>query len=104
MAITIANQEIVWRGARTIRYAELTMDSSYLTGGESINAADFGLSVILGVFPSHAEGYVIEMVRSSDTAWLVKFYAYSSNSNTTIEMVSAKNLSAVTIPVLVVGY
>lgn len=103
MAVTIANTDIITRGEFTFLYSEITLDSSYATSGESITAADFGLKLIKGVWPSHAEGYVVEPVRSSDTAWLIKVYAYSSNSNTATEMVSGKDLSAVTIPVLILG-
>jgi hypothetical protein len=104
MAISIAERESLFRGRYTFMYAELTLDSSYATSGESLAAADFGFGVIKAIFASHAEGYTIEFVRSSDTAWLVKVYGEASTTNTiAAEMVSGKDLSAVTIPVLIVG-
>ena len=104
MAVSYANQEYMYRGAWNLLYTEITLDSSYLTGGEAVAAADFGFTVIKAIFPSHAEAYTVEMVRSSDTAWLIKVYGETATTNTiAAEMVSGKNLSAVTIPCLIVG-
>ena len=103
MAVSYANREILISQNWRFEYVDITLDSSYATSGEPINAADFGFTVIKGVIPFHCGGYVIEPVRSSDTAWLLKVYAYSSNSNTAVELVSAKNLSAITVPAIIIG-
>lgn len=104
MAVTIANRESLYRGVYNLMYAEITLDSSYATAGESVAASDFGFGVIKAIFASHAEGYTVEYVRSSDTAWLIKVYGETATTNTiAAEMVSGKDLSAVTIPVLIVG-
>lgn len=103
MAVSYANREIIVRGTYTLYYVEITMDSSYASGGEAIVAADFGFKTIKGIWPSHAEGYVTEFERTNDSDWKVKFYAFSPNSNTAIAMVTVKDLSAVTIPCLVLG-
>lgn len=104
MAVSYANREILYRGSVTMMYVEITMDSSYATAGEAVNATDFGMGAILGIIPFGAlGGFAVEPVRSSDAAWLLKVYAYSSNSNTSIELVSAKNLSTATVRCLIIG-
>lgn len=103
MAATFANTDIVSRGKWTLIYSEMTMDSAYAASGEAIDAATFGFKIIKGIWPSHGEGYVVEPVRTDDDSWLMKVYAYSANSNTAIEIVTGKDLSAVTIPLLILG-
>lgn len=103
MAVTYANREFMFRGTWNLLYVEITFDSAYAASGEPIAAADFGMTVIKGVIPFHGGGYVIEPVRSSDTAWLLKMYAYSSNSNTATQLVTGKDLSAITVPCFIVG-
>ena len=103
MAVAYANREIVSRGRYTLYYVEVTMDSAYAAGGEAIAAEDFGFKMILGIWPSHAEGYVVEPVRTDDDSWLMKVYASGAATNTATEIVTGKNLSAVTIPCLVLG-
>lgn len=105
MAATIANQHTIFRGSRTVKYAEVTLDSAYASGGEAINAADFGFAQILGVFCGGTPaGYSTEITKSTDTQFLVKVYAFSNTTNTVVgQIVTGKDLSAVTIPVLVIG-
>lgn len=104
MAVSYANREILYRGTYNLYYVEITMDSSYAASGEAIAAADFGFTVIRGIWPSHAEGYTVEPVRTDDDSWLMKVYGESANTNTiAAEMVTGKDLSAVTIPCLVLG-
>lgn len=103
MAVTIANREILYRGTYTLMYVEITMDSSYATAGESISATDFGFSVIKGLWPSVTGGYVVDAVRSSDTAFLIKYWAAGPNTNTATELVSGKDLSAVTLRCMILG-
>lgn len=103
MAVTYANREILYRGTYTLMYVEITLDSSYTTAGETISATDFGFGVIKGIWPTMGAGYTFEAVRSSDTAWLLKSYASGANTNTATELVSGKDLSAVTCRALVLG-
>lgn len=103
MAVSYANREFMFRGTWNLLYVEITLDSSYAASGESIAAADFGMTVIKAVNPFSAEGYVVEPVRSSDTAWLIKVFASGANTNTATEIVTGKDLSAVTIPCFIVG-
>lgn len=104
MAVSYANRETISRGTYTLYYVEITMDASYAASGEAITAQDFGFTVIRGIWPSHAEGYTVEPVRTDDDSWLMKVYAFSTSTNTLGgEMVTGKDLSAVTIPCLVLG-
>lgn len=105
MAATVANQEIVSRGTYTMKYAEITLDSAYLTDGEAIEAATFGFAVIkLIIIQDDPAGYTIESVRTDDDSWKIKVYSFSNTTNTVLgNIVSGKDLSAVTIRCLVVG-
>ena len=104
MAVTYANREIISRGTYTLYYVEITLDSSYAASGEAIAAQDFGFTVIRGIWPSHAEAYTVEPVRTDDDSWLLKVYGETATTNTVAgEMVTGKDLSAVTIPCLILG-
>jgi len=105
MAVTISNLEYLRRGTYNLMYAEIAMDASYLASGEQVNASDFGFSVIKGIWlTGNPAGYIVEPVRSSDILWLLKFYSFSNTTNTVLgDMVSAKDLSAVTCRCLVLG-
>jgi hypothetical protein len=104
MAATFANTDIISRGKWNLVYTEMTLDSSYATSGEAIAAAEFGMKVIKGIWASGADGYTIDPVRSSDTAWLLKVFGETATTNTVAaEMVSGKDLSSVVIPLLVLG-
>lgn len=109
MAASVANVESnpiggpggVWK------YAEITLDSSYAALGETINAADFGFKFFKAIFIAHQEdGYSIQAVQSSDkTTALIKVWVWgnASTSAATPFDSSAKDLSAMVIPVLVRG-
>lgn len=104
MAATFANREYIARGAWNLMYVEVTLDSSYLTGGEAITAKDLGFSVIRAIWVDDTVGgYPVVTTRSSDTSWTFKFFAFSSSSNTATELVSGKDLSTVVLRCLVLG-
>lgn len=109
MAATVANVESnpiggpggVWK------YAEVTLDSAYSTGGETINATDFGFKFFKAIFVAHNEdGYIIQFIQSTDkTTALVKVWI-GANATTSASVnveVNTRDLSAVVIPVLVRG-
>jgi len=104
MAVSYANREILSRGTWTTYYVEITLDSAYAAGGEAVTAQDLGFTVIKGIWPSHAEGYTVEFVRTDDDSWLIKVYGEAATTNTiAAQMVTGKDLSAVTIPCMIVG-
>jgi len=108
MPASYANTEILYRGRFTQVYTEITLDSSYAAGGEEITADQLGLRTIKAIWPSHAEGYIIEPVKSTDTTWLLKVYVANTpdtNSATATPLQSSvgRDLSTVVVPILVFG-
>lgn len=76
MALTIANthpqKPAVWLGNVAGRMVTLTFDNSYPTGGESLSAADLGMSEIFQVHLSPdssttAEGFVFQYDYTAET-------------------------------------
>ncbi len=105
MAVSVANRHFLFRGQRTLMYAEITLDSAYASGGEEIEASLFGFKAIDGIFPAgNTSGYVFEFTKSDFNTFLCKVYSFSNTTNTVLgAIVTGKDLSAVTIPVLIVG-
>ena len=105
MAVTIANNEIISRGRYTFMYSEITLDSAYASGGEAVEASDFGYTVIKGIWiADDPAGYTVEASRTDDDSWLLKVYSFSNTTNTVLGgIVTGKDLSAVTIRCLVLG-
>jgi hypothetical protein len=103
MAVTIENREIIFKAQYTGIYADITFDSSYLTGGEAIAASDFGFGMIRTIIPASAEGFAVEAIESNPASWLLKGYAYSGSTNTATEFASGLNRSGVTVRCLVIG-
>lgn len=108
MAVSYANTEILYRGRTTQIYTEVTLDSAYASGGETVTADQFGLRTIKAIFPADAEGYVVEPVKSTDSTWLLKvFVSHTPDTNSAtaapLESSVGRDLSAVTIPLLVFG-
>lgn len=58
--VTIASSRKNTLGAWKFGVADVTMDSSYPTGGESVLPADFGITTVYMVFIDNASGYVAE--------------------------------------------
>ena len=83
---------------------DITMDSSYPTGGEEITANQLGLSVIDFVLPSPAAGYVFEFDHANK-----KLMAYQTDcdlvaNGALVEVTDKTDLSEVTVRVLAIGY
>lgn len=60
MSAIVEIQERSKLNNRWLIVADITLDSSYPTGGEAITANQFGLSVLDFVLPSPAAGYIFE--------------------------------------------
>lgn len=108
MAVSYANRELLSRGTWNQYYVQITLDSSYPSGGESISAADFGMTAILDIMPFSADGYVVEFVRSTDSAWLLKVWPSSTpDTNSALaapaESSVGRNFSTVVVNALVIG-
>lgn len=104
MALTISNlvTERVGRGKQS--RCVVALDSSYPTGGESLTAAQLGLTDIQTLNAASSGGYTFEY---DDTNAKLKAY-YGDNNNASdgalIEVPNATDLSAVTnVQVLATG-
>lgn len=83
----------------------VTFDSSYATGGETLNAHSFDMSEILFVIPVPvAAGYVV--VPDSGHTVLQAFYGDNNNASdgALIEVPNATDLSTLVVDVVVIGY
>ena len=108
MAVTYANTTIMYRGSFTLLYTRCTLDDSYPLSGEDLVPADVGLREFAMIIPGSAEGFLPEVVVSSPTAALLQIFVSSTpdtNSATAapIESSVARDLSAVTVDLLIVG-
>ena len=111
MAITYANTEygvIAGGPGSKWAYTEMTLDSSYTSGGEIVTATDFGMTSIRAIFPAYTVGgYIVEFSKTTDAAWKVKAYMHinitTSASVLAPEVNVARSLSTVVIPVLIRG-
>jgi hypothetical protein len=103
VALTHANTEIILRATYTILYTEVTFDTSYLTGGEAITPASVGLREIAFIIPGSSEGFEVEAIKSSPSAWLLQAFASSASTNTATEFASALDRSGLTVDLLIIG-
>ncbi len=95
-------------GDKSRKVRTVTFDSSYLTAGESLTAADVGLRVITEVIPHGAfrnTGGTLGITVSYDYA-NSKLLAYWSNSTTAAlpEVTSTTNLSTYSGRLTILGY
>lgn len=104
MAVTVANTNIIFRGPYSLVFTEVTLDSSYAVGGESLTPSMFGLAEINMVIPGSSEGYAVEVIKSSPTAYLLQAFAISNSTNTALEFSSGLDRSGVTVDLLIIGH
>lgn len=109
MAVTVAapsqNPGLGSAGSRRVAVKDVTFDSSYPTGGESIAAVDFGLTRIafgtatVKTATVAAGGTVasVAVIPQSDGSALLKC------SSTTAEIANATDLSALVVTVVIWG-
>lgn len=111
MAMTVSNQVLLASGPKRVLYAQITMDASYLSGGEVIAASAFGLQAIDDIIVSGGGqlGFVVTFTASS-----LKFTAFANGTATATstqvadtaplsQVQTAVDLSAVKFGVIVVG-
>ncbi len=109
MALTWANQHVIYRGPRTLVYAEATFDSSYNAGGETVNAGDItGLSSIIGMAVLQNGGYDATYTRTNDTSGKLQIFASltpdtNSAVSAPLEAAAARDYSTTAISCLFVG-
>lgn len=109
MALTYANNSVIYRGPVTLIYTEITFDSSYAAGGETVDGPkDFGLAQILGIIPIITAGWDVTYKKtdaSSGTFQLFASLTPDTNSATSapLEASVGRNASSITISCIVVG-
>ena len=108
MALSYANEKFIYRGHYTIKYSEVTFDSSYASGGETVSASDFGFSQILAVIPTASAGYNVQYTKTDDGSGTLKVFASSNpstNSATAVPLDSSigRNYSSVSASLIVIG-
>lgn len=108
MALSYSNVDIIHRGKYQVLYADATFDSSYASGGETINASDFGLYRLLAVHPSSKEGYNVRYVKTNDTTGVLKVFASftpdtSSAVAAPIDSSVGRDYSTVTAALIIYG-
>ncbi len=107
MALTFNNVLPLERGAFTLVYAELVLDSAYTTGGETCNASSLGLTFLKGlVVMSATSGWRAMYKRTDDQGGTIQVWATSSASTSAGTPVEAavQDLSTITLWVLAVGH
>ena len=110
MAATLTNVEYNVLGAgpggKWI-YADVTLDSAYAVGGESVTNTTLGLKIIKAVFVADNEdGFLIDANIAADkTSVTFKVWVFGSASTSAAQPYESKvqDLSAVTFGVLVRG-
>lgn len=109
MAAAVSGVTVVFDGAVRIRYATITMDNSYATGGEAVSADQFGLYSLDAVFPAGGSGVNLAV---DSTGLKILSYGTNTTTQTTTTLAtvgltqipSATDLSTVAFKVLVVGH
>lgn len=103
MALTFASTEILFRGTYTFLVTEVTFDTSYATGGETLSPSSVGLREIAWIIPGSSEGFEIEAIKTNPSSWLLQMFANSANTNTATEIASGLDRSAVSVDCLIIG-
>lgn len=108
MAVTVSDVKVVIDAQVRVRFATVTLDSSYASGGEALTASDFGLYDILAVFPAGGANTAV-WYDSANKKLLTYKTNTSTNTNTTITDIgllavpTGTDLSGIVIQVLVIG-
>lgn len=104
MALTVSAVRRTVYGNRRIVIANITFDSSYATGGESLTASDLGLTTIDHVSPGVSTGGYVTVYDHTNSKLLA---LYGDNNNAAdgplIDVASTTDLSAVVVRVQVTG-
>lgn len=100
LSVTI-NDRDVW-GSHQVRFATVTFDSSYPTGGEIPTAADFQLAEIKNLVVHSADDATYRPVYVPSTG-AIKLYVEDGTSGIEAEAANASDQSAVNVEVVVIG-
>ena len=107
MGVSISVVDRISEGNRKVIVADVTMDSSYPTGGESMTAGDLGLQKVSMVQANPNAGYIPEYDHTNSK---LKVYRQKDPANAggadipLPEVGSTVDLSAVVFRVMATGY
>ena len=89
-------------GAQKVKYATVTFDSSYPTGGEPLTPSDFDLVSIDWIQTQDGVGYALYYDRTNSK--LLAYYGnFDAADGPLIQVPNATDLSAVAVKVVVFG-
>lgn len=101
MAIAVANRQVIEsESGFKLVFAQITLDTSYPTGGSPGVANALGFQNVLGVMVNNKGGYDVEYVRAADKLKISQNAAINSPHS---EVANTTNLSAITVDVLAIG-
>lgn len=103
MAISVAVNATVSTSDHKLVFADVTLDSSYPTGGEAVTPEDFGLQGIVDVFTGSVN-IATKRALFTQAGRLLKLYVEDGTSGIEAEAANASDQSAVVVPVQVIGY
>lgn len=95
MAVAVSNITRSIQGNRRVVYADVTFDSSYPTGGESLTAANLGLSSKIDFLTAQSTGgYTFEFIHSTS---LLKVFVEEAAAagGPLLELANATDISTV---------
>lgn len=101
--LTIAFNSKFRSGRESVRIGTLTFDDSYLTGGESLTAADLNLTAITHIQIQSTGGYVMEYDYAASK---VKAYWIPNDTNGVVmdEVTGAQNMATIVAKFRATGY
>jgi hypothetical protein len=104
MPITVNSRGPRVPGAQVFRRVTITLDSSYVTGGEPVTFGDLGISRLEAIIPNTRNAGYLATWDGSLTAPKIKMFQQSAATGALTEVPNATNLATVVVDLLVVGY
>ncbi len=94
-AVTVGSREVDNFGSSKKVSAPITFDASYVTGGETVNANQLGMSLIDEVLIEDSEGYLFDAdIAANKQSVVLKVYRKSVGGTGVSENVTLKDLDA----------
>lgn len=109
MALSYGNTSTIYRGPVTLIYTEITFDSSYAAGGETVDGPkDFGLATILGIIPIITAGWDVTYKKTNTSSGTFQVFASltpdtSSAVAAPLEASTGRDVSSIVVSCIVVG-
>lgn len=107
MAVAVSNVKDYIIGNQFKKVATVTFDSSYPTGGETLNASSFGLAFFEDIVVNDSTGYTFTPSIAAGGATALVLVYYGDNNNASdgplIELPNATNISTLAVTVTAYG-